>query len=353
MKKLNFTGLFLILILIAGAGMTLWALPQAVRESMPFDRGGWVNGTHTQAIENAFDQSLPVTDPAIDAWDKMGFALFGEGRRGVLVGTDGWLFSAEEFEKTDGFQDNINANLAYITAVRDALSAKKIALFVIPVPSKARVQQKHLGRYEFPAHWTMQYEKMAAFLDHHKIPHADLLPVFEKAPNKDALFLKTDTHWSPDGARRAAQVVAARVSADLPYLSFAPQAFQVVAGDEEMYEGDLLRFIGKNAAPGLAPDRLRRVTLDTTQDDDLFGARPFDVVLVGTSFSANEKWGFAHFLKAAMHTDILNRADQGLGPFEVMQSYLESENFKKAPPRLVLWEVPERYLPVRYELQKP
>lgn len=353
MKKLNFTGLFLILILIAGAGMTLWALPQSVRESMPFDTAGWLNGTHTQTIEKNYDQSLPVTDPSIDAWDKMGFALFGEGRRGVIVGTDGWLFSAEEFEKPEGFQDNINANLAYIAAVRDTLAAQKINLFVIPVPSKARIYREHLGRYEFPAHWTMQYEKMAAFLGKNKIPHADLLPVFQKSPGKDALFLKTDTHWSPEGARRAAQVVAARITADLPYLSFDTQAFRMVPGDEESHEGDLMRFIGKNAAPGLVPDHVRRFTLDAPESDDLFGARDFAVVLVGTSFSAEKKWSFVNFLKSAMQTDILNRADQGLGPFEVMQSYLKSENFKNSPPRLVLWEIPERYLPVHHALSVP
>lgn len=353
MKKLNFTGIFLILVLVGGAAMTFLALPQAVRENMPFDSAGWLDGANSKAIEKTYDESLPVTDPAIDAWNRAGFAVFGEGRKGVLAGTDGWLFSAEEFEKSDGFQDNINANLAYIASVRDTLAKQKIQLMVIALPSKARVYRAHLGRYEFPLHWQAQYDKMMAFMAQEKIPAVNVLSVFSKAPAQEELFLKTDTHWSPDGARRVAQAVAAQASSAFPYLSFDARAFRMIPGGEENYEGDLMRFIGKGAVPGLAPDTVRRFTLDVPEGDDLFGDAALPIVLVGTSYSANDAWGFANFLKTAFQADILNRSDEGKGPFEVMRDYLSSDIYKKSPPRLVLWEVPERYLPVHYELTSP
>lgn len=353
MKKQNFTGLFLILILLAGAGMTLWAFPQAVRQNLPFDSGGWLNGTNTQAIEKSYDESLPVTDAAIDASNKAGYKLLGEGRDGVLVGTDEWLFSAEEFEKPDGFQENIANNLSYIAAVRDALIARKIQLLVIVLPSKARLYPDHLGRYEFPPHWQAQYEKMIASLDAQKITHVDLLKVFGSAEKKDALYFKTDTHWTPDGARRAAQAVAAETALALPYLSFEKKEFQMVPTGTIPHVGDLTRFIAQSKEPVVTPDLLRVFTLDTHEGGDLFGDTALPIVLVGTSYSANDNWAFANFLKVAFQTDILNQSDEGLGPFEVMQKYLSSDSFKKSPPRLVLWEIPERYLPVHYDLKKP
>ena len=41
-----------------------------------------------------------------------------------------------------------------------------------------------------------------------------------------------------------------------------------------------------------------------------------------------------------------NYARDGKGPFVPMLDYLDSADFKNAPPQLVIWELPERYLPV-------
>jgi alginate O-acetyltransferase complex protein AlgJ len=103
-------------------------------------------------------------------------------------------------------------------------------------------------------------------------------------------------------------------------------------------------------------DYIKKIILeekDASQTDastDLFGDEDIPVTLVGTSYSANSKWGFADFLKENFGTDVLNAADEGMGPFETMKKYLNDGAFKKTPPKLVVWEIPERYLPVKYDL---
>ena len=55
-------------------------------------------------------------------------------------------------------------------------------------------------------------------------------------------------------------------------------------------------------------------------------------------------------MKENLKTDVLNAAEEGLGPFDTMKKYLDNEAFKSQPPELVIWEIPERYLPFKYDL---
>jgi alginate O-acetyltransferase complex protein AlgJ len=75
------------------------------------------------------------------------------------------------------------------------------------------------------------------------------------------------------------------------------------------------------------------------------------VALVGTSYSQDERWGFADALKVALGADVLNVAARGEGPFAPMRAYLEGETVVDVPPELVVWEIPERYLTIPLEAQ--
>jgi alginate O-acetyltransferase complex protein AlgJ len=70
-------------------------------------------------------------------------------------------------------------------------------------------------------------------------------------------------------------------------------------------------------------------------------------VLVGTSYSANPLWNFTGALQEAFGEDVVSYATPAHGPFLPMQEYLDSADFKARAPRLVIWEMPERYLPMR------
>ena len=66
------------------------------------------------------------------------------------------------------------------------------------------------------------------------------------------------------------------------------------------------------------------------------------VALIGTSFSRTS--GFADFLAHALETPVASFAKDG-GAFSGSASeYFASKAFKQTPPRLVIWEIPERDL---------
>jgi len=86
---------------------------------------------------------------------------------------------------------------------------------------------------------------------------------------------------------------------------------------------------------------------------DLLGdAETPEVALVGTSYSAQPRWNFHGALQEALQQDVGNYAKEGLGPFAPMFEYLKSADFAQAPPRLVVWEIPERYLVTHQKLDE-
>ncbi|NBV29476.1 hypothetical protein EBS02_10795, partial [bacterium] len=70
-----------------------------------------------------------------------------------------------------------------------------------------------------------------------------------------------------------------------------------------------------------------------------------EIVLIGTSNSVNSSSysNFDGFLKEALGTDVLNLSKTGGGFSDSMAEYLNSDQFKKSPPKIIIWEIPSYY----------
>jgi alginate O-acetyltransferase complex protein AlgJ len=317
--------------------------------------GGWtenqsdkplLNGARSKALETNLEKAFPLRQAAIDVWGSLEFGLFGNGRKGVLVGSDGWFYSSEEFERPKNFDSEIANKLEYVTQVKTALENAGIKLVVVLVPAKARVYPEHLGRYVRPKYWDDVYSKFLTDLHSKGVIAPNILDAMK---TRDSMFLKTDTHWTPAGARVAAHAVADAVK---PLLELQTQSFKQKPGKVAPHEGDLLKFIplaSFSAKP--VPDQLETPLVEGTESagTGLFGDSDIEVALVGTSYSANPKFNFDGALKLELQTDVLNLALEGKGPITPMREFLKAlpENLK-----LVVWEIPERFLPVAYPDQK-
>ncbi len=346
-------------ILFLGAAALLALMSFSAAEKPNFSKG-LLSGAPASAYEKSFDEELKHREASIQFWNSVGYALFKEGKKGVLIGQDGWLFTDEEFAYGTAAA-NISANKAYIAKVSQILRQDKVQLVVVALPSKARIYQDKLGSYELPVSWKSQYSDFTDFLSNSHIKHVSLDSDFHA--NKDnGLFLKTDTHWTPIGARIAAMKTGVMVERAFPYLSWEAENFKSSKSDQISYEGDLMAYTVSGGIAdkfGLKQDQLTKwktelvkISEDSAQsNDDLFGDKILPVALVGTSYSANKLWNFEGFLKEALGTDILNMADEGQGPFQTMQNYLNKE-YKGDKPKLVIWEIPERYLIVKAEFMK-
>jgi alginate O-acetyltransferase complex protein AlgJ len=344
------SGIFILLFLVTGF-IFMMVSPSMFKSP---EKSLW-NGEWSLAYEAALNKSLAFRQTAIDTWGTLDYALFKEGRDGVLVGNDGWLFTSEEFKFYPGADQGIKQKLELATQAQTQLAQQGINLVVAIVPSKARVYSEHLGRYNLPAYNQDLYQKFIADLEARNITVVNLLEPLQSAKAEQDVFLKTDTHWTPYGAQIAAKEIA-RVVAEKGLLpSLGSSTYTTVTTETIEHKGDLLSYIPLGALQarlGPAFDKLEQHVTEVSSEAEgggLFGSSSIPVALVGTSYSANSLWNFEGALKGALGTDILNVANQGEGPVIPMKDYLVGSDLKDIPPELVIWEIPERFISVVYK----
>lgn len=347
-------GVFILGTLLLGLGAALltpatWRWPR---------EGSFARGEQTAAYEAAFNQALPFREGGINTWGVLEYVLFREGRPGVVVGEGDWLFSDEEVAFYPDAAAETARKLAFIARVDAELSAQGAELVVALLPDKARVYAERLGR-ALPSYTRGRYDAFREALLAQDLRAPDLLTPLREAKATRAVFLRTDTHWTPAGAavvaRTVAETLAASASAPretLPGLFAVPYETEVTG--QRQHEGDLLNFLPLGplqARLGPAPDTLEvRQTRAVGPEAEgagggLFGEASVPVTLVGTSYSADPDWHFAAALEGALGAPVLNLATEGRGPLPPMRDYLASRELQDTPPVVVVWEIPERYLP--------
>ena len=317
-----------------------------------------LNGRWSKAVETHYDDEFPIKRLGTNLWAALDFTLFNEGRPGVVLGRNQWLFSDEEFKPWPNAEQNVAGNYALVEGVRQTLKAHGVKLVMAVVPSKVRLYPEHMGDARPASIHADLYRDFHAQLAASQIIAPDLLGPLQQAKQGGAqVFLRTDTHWTPDGAQVAAQQLAAAIGSQFP-LSGEPQQFVTEAEKTEQHNGDLERVLPRdplfsNLMPPSEPleKRSTRAANDQADSEDaLFADSEVPVTLVGTSYSANPNWNFVGALKQALRSDVINDSKDGHGPILPMLAYLKSDAFKNTPPQVLIWEFPERYLPVDNEI---
>ena len=317
-----------------------------------------LNGHWSKAVETHYDDEFPIKRLGTNLWAALDFTLFNEGRPGVILGRDQWLFSDEEFKPWPNAEHNVSSNYALVEGVRQTLKAHGVKLVMAVVPSKVRLYPEHMGDKRPASIHADLYRDFHAQLAASQVIAPDLLGPLQQAKQAGAqVFLRTDTHWTPDGAQIAAQQLAKAVNTQFP-LSGEPQQFVTEVETTEQHNGDLERFLPldplfSHLLPPSEPleKRSTRVADDAPESaDSLFADSEVPVTLVGTSYSANANWNFVGALKQALRSDVINDSKDGHGPILPMLAYLKSDAFKNTPPQVLIWEFPERYLPVDNEI---
>lgn len=234
--------------------------------------------------------------------------------------------------------------------VADALRALGTELVLVVPPPRPVAEARHLLPAEVAA---LDYDVAAAaagyeaMLDGVRAGGVHVADVLGKArttpPAGGHFYLRRDIHWSSDGARLAAEAAADVITALPAYAEIDRTAFRTEAdrtGDADEKLGDALEKICDEA---IAPEQ--ETFFKTTEADaeaGLFEDRPFDVVLVGTSFSnrGEDDPNFAGFLQQALSARVYNASQEGGGLEGSMAAYLKSDAFRERKPKVIVWEFP-------------
>jgi hypothetical protein len=206
------------------------------------------------------------------------FRAFGEGGAKAVSGRDGWLFYRPdvrclvEGNRVDQARPDSRwvepsapttqreSVVRAIVQFRGQLQERGIELVVVPVPGKPSVYPDQLTERAGGAGHDLPTpaSELLRDLGQSGVAAVDLLSVFRQARQRaplERLYLARDTHWTPTGARLAAEAVAAR----LRELGWAPKATTMFRTAPAVVErwGDILEMM---QIPGLrgdyAPERV-------------------------------------------------------------------------------------------------
>ncbi len=299
-----------------------------------------LKGAYQRIYEDRFSDGFVFSTFSREALNALNISLFGQVSPDVVIGADEWLFTGEEF-KTPATPSDLAQELR---AARDNLDKQGIMLVPVIIPDKARVYRDKLPRDRGEA-LTARYQKAQNILDAMDFPRIDLLEMLQEGRKQQITFMRTDTHWSPFGARLAADQLASV----LRLTSSETDAFITEEKPDQMFHGDLMKFVDTGRFSEWAGISKEHITLPVTRAGKggglgLLGDAEVGIVLVGTSFSARTEFNFDGALKTATQMDVVNLSVEGQGPFKPMKEALESAAIADIAPQFVIWEIPERYI---------
>jgi alginate O-acetyltransferase complex protein AlgJ len=303
------------------------------------------DGAWSRAYQAALDAASPLRGPTVALWNALDLHLFGQAQKGVVLGEGGWLFSDEEYVLPADAPAVRMAWFEHLADVAATLEVDGVQLVVVLVPTKASLVDA--GQPPLPAPAARRYAEALTQLRERGVDTVDLRPPLRALG--EAAWLRTDTHWTPAGASAAAEAVAQHLLELDPQLG-GDGATTLEPEGVETVEGDLLRLLELGplrARFGPAADVIERSRLvrNGAEATDLFASVDLPVTVVGTSYAADGRWNLATRLEAALRgTAVLDAAEVGRGPAVPMATYLGGDAYRTARPRVVVWELPERYL---------
>lgn len=304
-----------------------------------------LNGGVTVHLEKLYRDGLPHRQLAVEMIGAARYLVLGEGRRGVVAGEDGYLFTDEEFRSPADLDDYLTTAVDQISSISNTLAEKGVKLAMVPLPAKSDVYADEVEQPAAASSNRKLYDGFRERLEARGIKSVDTRSALIFARQDREVFLKTDTHWTPAGAEAVAGAIVTQV------LGEKTGNYEISAGTEDRIEGDLVKYVtGGVFAPlvGLGNETVTPYHLVANvgdqKVDDIFGDATIPVALVGTSYSANELWSFASFLSFKSGLDVANAALVGQGPVAPMRQYLASIKNAEALPQTVLWEFPVRFL---------
>ncbi len=289
--------------------------------------------------------------PFCAAWPE-GSKTIDPHMRGLQPGKDGWVFNASgDFALLGWLPDR---DLAALRTFVAALRERGTQLAIVVPPPRGLIESAHVDPARFEAE-KLDYPRIAegydVFVESLResgaiVPNLREAIAAARAKAPVEFYYHRDIHWRPEGARIAAEALAAAIGAsdvykDLPRAEFATRAEGEM--NPRQYWVDALDQV---CGSGKTYETATRYVTEKQGGDDAAASLLGDegvpqVVLVGTSMSFRSDGGdanFGGFLQQAMSVDLLNSAIPGGGLVTSIMSYLYSTDFQSAPPKLLVWE---------------
>jgi hypothetical protein len=290
------------------------------------------------------------------------YKLLGDAGEKAVLGRDAWLFYRPGVRYLIDREAHPGANrdptadpLPAIVSFRDQLRARGIELIVIIVPDKESIYPEKLSR-RVPGGRVIVCARTLRLLEQLKdlgIDVVDLFEEFGRAKQESgrsvsrALYLVQDTHWSPHGARLAAEIVGKRV---VNLGSIAPGSIHCEERPVAVRRlGDLVKML---QVPWLErsvePEAITCLqVVEADSGNSYHDANDSRVLVLGDSFlriyerDEPESAGFIAHLARELRQPLTSIVSDG-GASTVVRQELSRRSRLLTNKKLVIWEFVER-----------
>jgi len=242
--------------------------------------------------------------------------------------------------------------LAAIVSLRDQLEARGIGLLIVPAPNKESVYPDKLTRRAEALAGVVcpETRRVLSGLKVAGVEVVDLFELFAKARKARAgasLYLAQDSHWSPAGARLAAEAVARRVL-EKGWIRRAEAEYEEKSAPLER-TGDVLRMLQAPALERrLGPEAILCAQVARRDNHQLYRDQAGSELLVlGDSFlriyQTDEPGsaGFIAHLARALKRPLVSIVNDG-GASTLVRQELCRRPALLAKVKVVVWEFVER-----------
>jgi alginate O-acetyltransferase complex protein AlgJ len=271
--------------------------------------------------------------------------LTGDYGPSVRAGCPEWLFLADELEVHADREKSAQFRADLAVRLNAQLQARGIKLLMVVVPDKTRIEGDHLCGLHRPASFAQRVTNWQASLKGQGIATLDLTDTLVNTSGER--YYRSDTHWNETGASAAAKTVATTL-AGLGWATVAPAGEVALNPVRIARSGDLVHLAGLDGLPSrlrpaIEQAQVTEVAPVAVVSDDLFGDSGMPgVALIGTSYSRNSN--FVPFLAHRLGEPVANLAKDGGDFAGAATAYFAGATFRDTPPKLVIWEIPERVI---------
>lgn len=336
-----------VFILLAGlviAGLTLRDIPATDWKAMAAPEK-ILSGASTKQLIQLLNQHFVLSHSFSEIEHGILWNLTGDLGPRVRAGCGDWLFLTDELELHPQRKSDAAFRVSIAARVDKLLAPRGIKLAVVIVPDKTRIESAHLCGLHRPQQFASRIADWQTALQQQGMEVRDLTPVL--AGMTGDRYYHTDTHWNEAGANAAAADLANWLRT-LQWAGSGGEDEVVLSTHPVARSGDLIHLAGLDGLPSwLRPKTeltpVTEVVPVATAGDDLFGDASLPTTaLIGTSYSRNSN--FVPFLEHHLGEQVANLAKDG-GDFSgAAIAYFASATFRNTPPKLVIWEIPERVI---------
>lgn len=251
---------------------------------------------HLKSFEKNLETALFAETPRKLTQSTLSLSPLKEGNRNVRIGKDGWLFLDDAIESLTGqgpfpFQKDGNSPVYAIKRFADQLDNFGARLILVSIPSKAMIYPEKINHNIKGPISHPDAQRLVSELN--SLPNLDVLDLTRSLFNlkKDTkVFLKQDTHWTPEAMEEAAKIIANHIKSmdiNIDKVNLNPKQ-----KEERKAYGDLVEKINIWDGAFSQESVIAKPIKGNTRD------RNSEIILLGDSFtniySSNEGLGWGN-----------------------------------------------------------